>query len=359
LRALIVAALTVLRDLIRVGFRTRAQIIAENLFLRRQLALYQERKTHRRRPTPAAKLALVVLSRFFPWATALAIVKPSTFVRWHRAGFRLFWRWKSRSVGRPPLPKNLRTLIVTMASESPSWGEERIANELWLKLGLLVDARTVGKYLKQGRRPRPPRDRRWATFVQNHASEIIACDFFTSVTATFHVLYVFVAIEIASRRILHVNVTNHPTAEWTRQQFREFVDDQSGHRYLIHDRDTVFSTEVDEALNGFGLEILKTPIRSPMANAYCERVIGTIRRECLDFLIPIDERHLRRIVREFVIYYNRSRPHSALGPGFPEPNQTTVPAGLHRYELPGEHRITRTSILGGLHHDYRLEKEVA
>ena len=148
--ALIVAALTVLRDLIRVGFRTRAQIIAENLFLRRQLALYQERKARRRRPTPAAKLTLVVLSRFFPWATALAIVKPSTFVRWHRAGFRLFWRWKSRSVGRPPLPKNIRTLIVTTASENPSWGEWRIANELSLKLGLLVDPRTVGKYLKQG-----------------------------------------------------------------------------------------------------------------------------------------------------------------------------------------------------------------
>ena len=221
-----------------------------------------------------------------------------------------------------------------------------------------MDARTVGKYLKQGRRPRALRNQRWATFVQNHASEIIACDFFTSVTATFRVLYVFVAIEIASRRILHVNVTNHPTAEWTRQQFREFVDDRSGHRYLIHDRDTVFSAEVDEALNGFGLEILKAPIRSPMANAYCERVIGTIRRECLDFLIPINERHLRRIVQEFAIYYNRGRPHSALGLGFPEPNPTPVPAG-HRYELPTEHRITKTSILGGLHHDYRLEKEVA
>ena len=245
-----------------------------------------------------------------------------------------------------------------MASENPSWGEERIANDLSLKLGLLVDARTVGKYLKQGRRPRPSRNQRWATFVQNHASEIIACDFFTSVTATFRVLYVFVAIEIASRRILHVNVTNHPTAEWTRQQFREFVDDRSGHRYLIHDRDTVFSAEVDEALKGFGLEILKTPIRSPMANAYCERVIGTIRRECLDFLIPINERHLRRIVQESAIYYNRGRPHRALGPGFPEPNPTPVPAG-HRYELPAQHRITKTSILGGLHHDYRLEKEVA
>src|SRR5262245_46027281 len=164
LRALIVVVLAVLRDLIRIGFRSRTEIIAENLFLRRQLALYQERKTRRRRPTPPTKLALVVLSRFFPWAPALAIVQPSTFVRWHRADFRLFWHWKSRPVGRPPLPKNLQTLILTMAGENPSWGEARIADVLSLKLGLLVGARTVGKYLKQASRPRPPTNQRWATF---------------------------------------------------------------------------------------------------------------------------------------------------------------------------------------------------
>jgi hypothetical protein len=142
--------LAIVGDLIAVLFRSRAAVIAENLFLRRQLALYLERKTRRRRPSPATKFALVGLSRFFPWASALAIVKPDTFVRWHRAGFRLFWRWKSRHVGRPPLPKSLRALIVTMAGENPSWGEGRIADELSLKLGLFVDPRTVGKYLKQG-----------------------------------------------------------------------------------------------------------------------------------------------------------------------------------------------------------------
>ena len=184
-------------------------------------------------------------------------------------------------------------------------------------------------------------------------AEIIACDFFTSVTATFQVMYVFIAIEIGSRRILHVNVTDHPTAEWTRQQFREFVDGQSGHRYVVHDRDTIFSAKVDEALSGFGLKVLKTPVRSPMANAHCERVIGTIRRECLDYLIPMNERHLKRIVREFATYYNRGRPHSALGPGLPEPNQAAVPASRHRYELPSGYRITKTPVLGGLHHDYR------
>jgi transposase InsO family protein len=182
---------------------------------------------------------------------------------------------------------------------------------------------------------------------------------FTSVTATFQVLYVFVAIEIGSRRILHGSVTDHPTADWTRQQFREFLDGESGHRYLIHDRDSVFSVEVDAALKGFGLRVLKTPVRSPMANAYCERVIGSIRRECMDYLIPLNERHLKRILREFITHYNRGRPHSALGPGFPEPVKATVPASGHRHRLPPGHRVARTPVLGGLHHEYRLEKDVA
>ena len=352
-------AFAILWDLISALFRSRTAVIAENLFLRRQLALYLERETRRRRPTPATKIALVVLSQFFAWKTALAIVKPDTLTRWHRAGFRLLWRWKSRHVGRPPLPKNLRVLIVLMAQENPSWGEGRIADELSLKLGLLVDSRTVGKYLKQSGRPRQPSGQGWSTFIRNHAKDIIACDFFTSVSATFQVWYVFVAIEIGSRRILRCNVTDHPTAEWTRQQFREFLDGESGHRYVLHDRDSVFSDEVDAALKGFGLKVLKTPVRSPMANAYCERVIGTIRRECLDYLIPIGERHLKRILREFIIHYNRGRPHSALGPGFPEPIQGTVSASGHRHPLPQDCRIAKKPLLGGLHHEYRLEKDVA
>jgi putative transposase len=248
---------------------------------------------------------------------------------------------------------------MAMAQANPSWGEGRIADELSLKLGLFVDSRTVGRCLKQRGCPRQPSGQRWATFVRNHASDIIACDFFTSVTATFQVLYVFVAIEIGSRRILHGNVTDHPTSEWTRQQFREFLDGESGHRYLIHDRDSVFSAEVDTALNGFGLQVLKTPVRSPMANAYCERVIGSIRRECLDYLIPLNERHLKRILREFITHYNRGRPHSALGPGFPEPIQGPVPPSGHRHRLPPGHGVATSPVPGGLHHEYRLEKEVA
>jgi putative transposase len=169
LTALFLTLLAVIRDLLRIWHRRRTEIMAENVFLRRQLALYQERKARRGRPTPAAKFALVVLSRLFPWTGALATVKPSTFVRWHRAGFRFLWRWKSRSPGRPRLPQNLRALILTMARENPSWGEGRIANELSLKLGVFVDPRTVGKYVKQSGRPRPLAGQRWSTFVRNHA----------------------------------------------------------------------------------------------------------------------------------------------------------------------------------------------
>jgi putative transposase len=184
---------------------------------------------------------------------------------------------------------------------------------------------------------------------------------FTSVvTATFQVLYVFVAIEIGSRRTLHGNVTDHPTADWARQQFRGFLDGESDHRYISITTVTASSqSEVDAALKGFGLRVLKTPVRSPMANAYCQRVIGSIRRECLDYLIPLNERHLKRILREFITHYNCGRPHSALGAGFPEPIQATVPASGHRHRLPPGHRVAQTPVLGGLHHGYRLEKDVA
>jgi putative transposase len=172
-------------------------------------------------------------------------------------------------------------------------------------------------------------------------------------------LYVFVAMEIASRRILHTNVTAHPTAEWTIQQFREFLAFDHPYRFVIHDRDGIFASGVDQTLQGFGVRALKTPVRAPTANAFCERLVGTIRRDCLDFLIPIDERHLRCILKELTVHYNRGRPHSALGPGIPEPNQDSVPASGHRHMLPTGYGVKSTPVLGGLHHEYRLEKEAA
>jgi len=344
--------------LIRLFFTTRAALLAENLFLRRQLALFQERKIRPRRITAIGRLSFLALARFFEWRDALVVVRPETFLRWHRAGFLALWRWKSRKRGRPALPTNIRDLIRRMDRENPTWGSERIANELSLKLGILVSPRTVRKYLDAGPRGRTP-DQRWSTFIRNHARAIVACDFFVTVTVGFRVLYVFVAMEIGSRRILHANVTAHPTAEWTTQQFREFLAFDHRYRFVIHDRDSIFSPTLDKSLNGFGIHVLRTPVRAPKANAFCERLIGTIRRECLDYLIPLNERHLKMVVNEFAAHYNRGRPHSSLGPGIPEPPQTEVPASVHRHRLLAGYRVKSTPILGGLHHEYGLETEVA
>jgi putative transposase len=188
---------------------------------------------------------------------------------------------------------------------------------------------------------------------------MVACDFFVVVTAAFRILYVFVILELETRRILHQNVTAHPTAEWTLQQFREALPGDHGYRFVIHDRDSIFSTDLDQGVKDLGVRVLRTPVRAPTANSVCERFGGTLRRECLDYLIPINERHLKLTIKEWALHYNRGRPHSSLGPGYPEPNQDTVPASDHRHKLPAGYRVVKTPVLGGLHHEYRLVKEAA
>jgi hypothetical protein len=196
-------------------------------------------------------------------------VKPDTFLRWHRQGYRLFWRWKSRPVGRPRLPKDLHRLIREMAAENPTWGEERIANELELKLSLLVSPRTVGKHLRDDRPTRTPDPKqRWLTFVRNHAKVIVAADFFVVITATFRTLYVFVVIEIGSRKILYHNVTAHPTAAWTLQQFREALPGDHPYRFLIHDRDSIFAKEVDQGLAHLGYRVVKRSVLGALHHEY-------------------------------------------------------------------------------------------
>src|SRR6202022_2354766 len=203
--------------------RSRRSIAAENLVLRRQLALFKERGVKPRRIDAATRLSLAWLSRLCDWRSCVIVVRPKTIVRWHRAGWRLFWRCRSRP-GRPPIPPELRQLIRRMATENPLWGEERIANELLLKLGLRVSPRTVRKYMPKRPPGRPRGDQRWSTFLSNHARAIVACDLFVSVTATFRLFYVLVLIEHGSRRLLHFNVTPHPTAAWTLQQLREALE---------------------------------------------------------------------------------------------------------------------------------------
>jgi putative transposase len=190
-------------------FRSRTALAAENLFLRKQLALFQEREKRAKPTTAADRFAFSKLARFFDWRSALVIVKPATLIGWHRAAFRKFWRLKSRPVGRPQVSAEVRRLIRRMAAENPTWGEERIADELLLKLQIRLSPRTVGKYVKRLPRPSGSNDQRWSTFLRNHSREIVACDFFVSVTARFRILYVFVAIEIGSRRLVHFNVTQH------------------------------------------------------------------------------------------------------------------------------------------------------
>jgi transposase InsO family protein len=342
--------------------RPRAALAAENLFLRKQLALYQERYVQPRRATNATRLTLVWLGHWFDWRNALAIVTPQTFTRWHRQGFRLFWRWKSKP-GRPALPQDLQALIRRMALENPTWGQERIANELLLKLGLRVSPRTVRTYMPshcvggQGKRGQA---QRWATFVRNHAQAIVACDFCVAVTATFRILYVFVVIEHDSRRLVHVNVTAHPTAQWTLQQLREAIPSDHRYRFLIHDRDAIFSKQVDQGVRNMGLRVLKTPVRTPIANAICERVLGTLRREVLDYVIPLSATHLRGLLTPWVTHYNRGRPHMSLGPGIPQPSPALpVVLQAHRHRLAKRLHVVARPILGGLHHDYRLEQKAA
>jgi putative transposase len=346
---------------LRLMVSTKISLAAEVLFLRKQLAFYQERKLKPRRFNDWARLSMLLLAKLFDWKNALVNVKTETFMGWHKQAFRLFWRWKSRG-GRPRLPKNIRRLIVEMAVNNPTWGQERVADELSLKLGILVSPRTVRNYwphdLDAGRRRASTQ--RWMTFVRNHANSVLACDFATVVTAHFRVLYVLVFMEVGTRRILYYNVTSHPTALWTAQQFREAIPSDHSHRFLIHDRDSIFSEQVDEAVQGFGLKVLRTPVRAPQANAYCERLIGTIRRECLDFMIPLSEKHVRGILREWVAHYNCERPHSSLGPGLPMPApDLPVAPQSHRHQLPQGWRVVTKSVLGGLHHEYRLEKIAA
>jgi len=258
--ALVNVAMLLITDagrFVMLSLRSRRSLTAENLFLRRQLALCKERGIKPRRIDPATRVSLAVLAKLCNWREALIVLRPETLVRWHRAGWRLLWRYKSQT-GRPPIPGELRALIRRMATENPLWGEERVASELLLKLGLRVSPRTVRKYMPKRPPGRPRADQRWSTFLRNHARGIVACDFFVSVTATFRLFYVFVLIEHGSRRLVHFNITQHPTAAWTLQQLREVIGFVDGYRYLLHDRDSIFAQHLDASISRLGLRVLKS-----------------------------------------------------------------------------------------------------
>jgi len=311
--------------------------------------------------TNGDRLTLVLLSRFHNWRESFPL-KPDTLLRWHRDAFRLLWRRKSRPCGKPPILEDLRKLIQQMVKDNPGMGERQIADLMLTRMGIQVSARTVGKYWPRVQRGdgQPVGSQVWATFVRNHAKAIVACDFFTVVTATFRTLYVLVMMEVGSRKIIHVNVTAHPTAEWTAQQFREALPGDHPYKYLIHDHGSAFTKEVDEVAKAVGIEVKKTPLQAPKANAYCERLIGTIRRDCLDYLIAFGERHLKLILNEWVPYYNHWRPHRGKHPDgvprIPEPIGPPPPPAINRHQIAEGYEIEATPILGGLRHLYRLKK---
>jgi putative transposase len=262
--------------------------------------------------------------------------------------------------GRPRLPQDVQHLIAAMARANVTWGEERIAAELLVKLGIRVSPRTVRRYMRRGRRPRDRQSsQQWSTFVRNHAAAVLACDFFVTITAAFRTFYVFVMLEVGTRRVVHWNVTEHPTADWTVQQFRAMVPGDQPHRFVIHDHDSIYAAAVDERISAMGLIVLKTPVQCPKANAFCERLIGTIRRECLHWLIVVNERHLRIVMKEWVAHYNRGRPHASLGPGIPNPRPDTLPPSASGHQIRAGYRVVAEPVLGGLHHEYGLEPMAA
>ena len=291
----------------------------ENLALRQQLAILN-RKAARPRLRPVDRAFWAVLSRAWSrWADALLIVKPATVVSWHRRGFARFWAHKSRRIGRPPLDAGTVALIERMSSENPLWSRRRIASEL-AKLGHDVDKDTVARYMpRPTRRPRQPPSTTWRAFVRAHLAGTIAIDFLVVPTVTFKLLYVFFVLSLKRRRLLHVNVTGHPHQTWTAQQLVEAVGFDTDIARLIRDRDGIYGSAFDSRVNHLGIRQTKTAPRSPWQNGYAERFVGTLRREALDHVIVLGERHLLRLVRAHAAYYNEDRPHMALDRDAPIP----------------------------------------
>jgi len=347
---------------VEASLRLRPALAAETLCLRKQLALDRERQVTPRRAPDLLRLTLDLLARCFTWHEALTIVRPATRLRWHRETLRLLWRWRSRP-GRPRMSPEHQRLIAVIARDNPTWGEERIAADLLLTLGIRVSPRTVRRYMGQGRGGRGARCRanrqRWAKFVRNHAQVLLACEFCVVVIATFRLLYLLVALEMGSRRLLHITAPANPTAAGTLQRVREILGGPHQHQFVLHDRDRIYSVRPVAAVAAMGVRVLRTPVQAPLARAYCERLLGTLRRECLDFLIPFGEDHLRRLLRVWQVHYYRGRPYASLGPGLPAPSRRLPAAPIAGHDLPRDTRVVARSILGGLHDEYGLQKLAA
>jgi transposase InsO family protein len=321
-------------------------LVAENALLRQQLIVLRRQVT-RPELTPCDRMRLVLLARLTrTWQSMLLIVQPQTLLRWHRQGYRLFWRARSATARkRPQIAPETIALIRQMARANRLWGAERIRGEL-LKLGVRVGKRTVQRYM---RGVRPPRHsgQTWATFLSTHAHEIWACDFLPVIDGGFRTLYAFFIVELGSRRVVQVGVTRHPTDAWVAQQLREATPFGIKPRFLIRDNDDKFAEQFARVAATTDIEIVRTPIRAPRANAIVERFLGSVRRECLDHVLILSESHLLRVLSAYSTYFNAARPHQGIGQALPDPavGRGTVAASSAL--------IRAIPVLGGLHHDYR------
>ena len=324
-------------------FHGRRRLLLENLALRQQLAALK-----RRRPRPRLavfdKLFWILARRFWSeWNQALIVVTPETVVRWHRAGFRLYWKLISkvrRPIGRRQIPKEVRELIFRMVAENPTWGAPRIHGEL-LMLGFDISERTISRWMK--RAPRDPEPaKRWLTLLRNHREAIAAMDFFTVPTLRFSVLYGFFVISHDRRQILHFNVTKQPTSLWIVQQLREAFPFESAPRFLIFDRDGKYGVEVPAAVRSLKIRPVRTSYQSPWQNGVAEHWIESCRRDLLDHVIAVNERHLRRLLSEYLRYYHEDRTHLGLEKGTPHGRTRSTASS----------RVLSHDRLGGLHHRY-------
>ena len=334
-----IALIRFLLAILTSPFKSKTRLEAENAALRQQLIVLRRKTKGRTRLTNADRWFFIELYRWFPSILEIiTIIQPETLVRWHRAGFRRYWRWKSRRRGgRPQIRTELRTLIRQMSADNRLWGAPRIHGEL-LKLGFEVSQSTVAKYMA---RRRGPPSQGWRAFLTNHAPHIAAMDLFVVPTIGFTLLYVFVIVRIDRRTLVWTNVTRHPTAEWIARQITEAFPWNEAPRYLIRDRDGVFGATVTRRLRAMGIRDKPVAPASPWQNAFAERLIGSIRRECVDHLIVFGERHLRRILRCYAHYYNEIRTHRSLNKDAP------ISRAVQRIGIVKSH-----AVLGGLHHHY-------
>jgi transposase InsO family protein len=320
-------------------FRSRAALQAEILVLRHQLNVMRRKAPRRVAFSNLDRLVFTGLYRFAPAVLdALKILQPETLIRWHRAGFRAYWRWKSRlRGGRPSAAAEIRQLIREMSIANPLWGAPRIHGEL-LKLGIDVGQTTVAKYMAK---PRRPPSQGWKTFLRNHADAIASMDLFVVPTVSFRLLYGFLILRHSRRELLGLSVTTHPNAEWIARQLTEACGWQEAPRYIVRDRDGAYGEVFIRRLGAMGIRDRPTSARSPWQNGYAERVIGSIRRDCLDHVVVFGEGHLRHLLNSYQKYYNEVRTHLSLHKDAP------VPRNVLRTG-----RVLSVPILGGLHHQY-------